>query len=439
MRTKVMRSRGHRITGHRTFATRSAWCVAAIAVAITLAAATAHPRDRWNSEQLAQLREMSIRELEPLPADPTNRYADDLGAVRLGQKLFFDTRLSSNGKVSCATCHQPSREFQDGTPLASGVGTTNRRTMPVAGTAYALFLFWDGRKDSQWAQALGPLESAVEHGGSRAQYAHVVATRYRAEYEQVFGSLPDLASIPAAAGPVADANAAAAWKAMTDEQRVAVTQVYVNIGKAIAAYERTLQPGASRFDRYVDSLRGNGQADENILSRDEIAGLKLFVGKASCTRCHNGPLLTNNEFHNTGVPAAPQLPEDRGRITGATNVLKDEFNCLSRWSDAKPDQCTELAVLATNAHEQERAFKVPSLRNVAERAPYMHAGQFASLDDVVAHYNAAPAAPSGHSELEPLRLDARELRQLAAFLRTLSGGTNAPAELLRAPETAEAK
>jgi cytochrome c peroxidase len=213
---------------------------------------------------------------------------------------------------------------------------------------------------------------------------------------------------------------------MTDEQRVAVTQIYVNIGKAIAAYERRLQYGPSRFDRYVDALAANGQPPADVLTRDEVAGLRLFIGKANCTQCHNGPLFTNNEFHNTGVPAAAIAKVDHGRTNGAKDVLADEFNCRSRWSDAKGGQCSELEFLVAEGHTLERAFKVPSLRNVADRAPYMHAGQFASLDEVVAHYNHAPAAPSGHSELKPLRLNAKELQQLVSFLRTLSGGTAAP-------------
>ncbi|MEA2464852.1 MAG: cytochrome c peroxidase [Acidobacteriota bacterium] len=402
-----------------------------LAAALTTVAATRG--DRWSGEELETLHGLSLFGLEPLPADPTNRVADDPRAVQLGQRLFFDARLSSNGKVSCATCHVPDREFQDGTPLAKGVGTTDRRTMPVAGTAYSPFLFWDGRKDSQWAQALGPLESAVEHGGSRAQYAHVIADHYRDEYERTFGPLPELSAIPPTAGPVADPAARAAWDAMTDEQRVAVTQVYVNIGKAIAAYERRLQYAPSRFDRYVDALVADGKPPANVLMRDELAGLRLFIGKANCTQCHDGPLFTNNEFHNTGVPAAPIAKVDRGRTAGAKDVLADEFNCRSRWSDAKGAQCSELEFLISEGHTLERAYKVPSLRNVADRAPYMHAGQFASLEEVVAHYNRAPAAPAGHSEVKPLRLSTQELQQLVAFLRTLSGGTAAPAELLRDP------
>ncbi len=377
--------------------------------------------DPWTVAEIDELRQLSLSSLEKVAADPTNRVADDPAAAELGERLFFDPRLSSNGKVSCASCHQPERQFQDGTALGQGVGTTNRRTMPVAGTAYAPFLFWDGRKDSQWAQALGPLESPVEHGGTRAQYAHVIAEHYRDSYERVFGALPDLSRVPAAAGPVDDPRAATAWKALPEPDRDAVTRVFVNIGKAMAAYERRIQPAPSRFDRYVDGLAETGRAPRGILSQDEVAGLRLFIGKANCTQCHNGPLLTNNEFHNTGVPADASLPRDRGRIDGTKNVLADEFNCRSRWSDAAAEQCSELRFLKAEGHELERAYKVPSLRGVAERAPYMHAGQFATLPAVLAHYQQAPAAPEGHSELKPLKLNPQELRQLEAFLRTLSG------------------
>src|SRR5205823_12544664 len=138
-------------------------------------------------------------------------------------------RLISNGKGAVITCHQHERDFQDGIPLGAGVGTTARRTMPIAATSRSPFLFWDGRKDSQWAQALGPLESAVEHGGTRAQYAHVIEEWFRPEYEAIFGPLPDLGRVPEQAGPVQDAIARAAWEALSEANRDAVTRIYVNM------------------------------------------------------------------------------------------------------------------------------------------------------------------------------------------------------------------
>ena len=369
----------------------------ALLLVATMALAAAPRGDQWTEKDVAQLISMSLRELGPAPGDPTNRVVDNPRAVEFGRKLFFDTRLSANGQVSCATCHIPESEFQDGSPVARGVGVTNRRTMPIAGVAHSPFLFWDGRKDSLWAQALGPLESPVEHGGTREQYAKLIADHYRADYEVIFDALPALSN------------------------RNQATEVFVNIGKAIAAYERTIEYRPSRFDRYVETLQDTGRAPQGVLSADEVAGLRLFIGKASCVNCHNGPLLTNNEFHNTGVPARPGVPIDKGRLAGADAVLDDEFNCRSRWSDSR-SKCAELEFLVTGDHVLERAFKVPSLRNVAERAPYMHAGQFSTLSDLLDHYNRAPNAPAGHSELEPLRLSARERRQIEAFLRSLSGG-----------------
>lgn len=399
---------------------------------IALGAAAMSPRP-WTDEELETLASLSIGTLGPTPADPTNRYADHPAAIELGHRLFFDERLSSTGEVSCGTCHVPELDFQDGKPLGEGVGVTGRRTMPIASTAHSTWLFWDGRKDSQWSQALGPLESPVEHGGTRAQFAHVVAEHYRAEYEALFGPLPDLSPVPGRAGPVEDVEARSAWEALPEATRDEVNRVFANIGKAIAAYERTLRHGPTRFDRYVDELAGSRRASEGILTPEEVAGARLFIGEAGCINCHNGPLFTDDYFHNTGVPARPGTSADLGRRAGAELVLADEFNCRSRYSDATPEQCTELEYMVVDSEEMVRAFKTPSLRNVAERAPYMHAGQLASLEDVVRHYERAPRAPEGRSELRPVRLSRREAQQIVAFLRTLSAPLATSPELRRAP------
>jgi cytochrome c peroxidase len=373
---------------------------------VSAAEAGAHSRAaRWSADERGMLQSLSLDNLGPVPRDASNQYADDPRAAALGKSLFFDKRFSKNGAVSCATCHLPERGFQDGTALAHGVGTTSRRTMPIAGTAHGVWFFWDGRADSQWAQALGPLESAVEHGGNRTQYARVLDASYRKEYEAVFGALR-----------------------VAPERSEDIARIYANIGKAIAAYERRIVPLPSRFDRFVAAeLRNKNHTPESVFSAEEEAGLRLFIGKAGCTNCHNGALLSDDHFHNTGVPVSKLVPAtDSGRAVGVRNALAGEFNCTSNYSDAKPEDCSELRFATTEGEELVRAFKTPSLRDVAERAPYMHAGQIASLGDVVAHYNAAPRAPMGHSELKPLRLNADQRRQLEAFLRTLSGGTTQP-------------
>ena len=385
------------------------------------------PRPAWTEAEVALLRSLWLGSLPPLPADPSNRFGDDPAAAALGEKLFFDTRLSINGQVACATCHVPQLGFQDGKPLSEGIGSTTRRAMPLAGTAYSPWFFWDGRKDSQWAQALAPLENPVEHGGDRTYYVHLLQAHYRSEYEAIFGSLPDLAQLPLHAGPDTDPNAAAAWAAMTTAEQEAINRAFANMGKAIAAFERQILPGASRFDQYVAALLAQDQAAMDVaMTEEEVAGLRLFISKADCTQCHNGPLLTDHHFHNTGVPLAPGLPEDLGRAVGAQQVLADEFNCLGVYSDAGPDGCAELRYMVADGHALVRQYKPPSLRNVAERAPYMHAGQFAQLAEVLQHYNRAPEAPAGHSELHALNLTPQELEQLAAFLESLSGPLVAP-------------
>ena len=394
---------------------------ACAALATVLVAALAGRRDQWTAKEREMLKSLSLASLGPLPADPSNRFADDARAAALGERLFSDARLSGNGKVSCATCHVPQRDFQDGTPLAHGVGTTGRRTMPIAGTAHGAWFFWDGRTDSQWSQALGPLESAVEHGGSRTQYAHTIAAHYRADYEAVFGPLPSLAGLPAQAGPVADTAWRAAWTRIPAARQGEITRVYANIGKAIAAFERRVELVPTRFDRYVDAeLAGRAHDSTSSLSDDEVAGLKLFVGKANCVNCHNGARLTDDHFHNTGVPASSVVAAvDSGRSVGVRQALAAEFACTSKYSDATPDDCAELRFATTEGEELVRAYKTPSLRGVAERAPYMHAGQIATLAAVIEHYDRAPKAPFGHSELKPLRLSAQEKRQIESFLRTL--------------------
>ncbi|HKC40433.1 MAG TPA: cytochrome c peroxidase, partial [Gemmatimonadales bacterium] len=356
-------------------------------------------------------------------------------AARLGHALFFDTRLSRTGRVSCASCHVPDKDFQDGLPLGQGVGTAGRRTMPIAGTAYSPWQFWDGRADSQWEQALGPLENPVEHGSDRTQIARIVASEYRQGYEAVFGRLPVLLQAPVHASPVGDSASAAEWTRLPAARQDDITRVYANIGKAIAAYERRIGFAPSRFDRYVDAELGRREhTPESAFTADEENGLRLFIGKASCVNCHNGALLTDNHFHNTGVAASiAALPPDSGRTAGVRKAIAGEFSCTSRFSDAKPEDCAELRFAVTEGEELVRAYKPPSLRNVANRSPYMHAGQIATLADAVRHYDDAPVAPFGHSELKPLHLTAAEQRQLVAFLGTLTGPLAAPPGLLSAP------
>ncbi len=380
----------------------------------------------WNKDEMALLASMRLSQLAPPPHDASNAVEDLPAAAALGQRLFNDVRFSSNQAVSCANCHDPNKQFQDGLAMARGVGQGTRRAMPLAGAAYSPWLFWDGRKDSLWSQALGPLEDAAEHGGNRLHYAHLLQTHYRAEYETVFAQpMPDLSQLPQDAGPIGTHDERVAWDRLDAKTQAQVSRVFSNMGKAIAAFEKTLVHQPTRFDHYAESAVHEESAGAALLTPQEANGLRVFIGKGQCVTCHNGPLLTDQHFHNTGVPPRDLAHPDEGRARVIANVLRDEFSCLGPFSDAKPEQCQELRFLATRDPLMLGAFKTPSLRAVAQRAPYMHAGQLASLQDVVQHYVHAPTAALGHTERAPMRLSVQEAQDLVAFLGTLSDASAA--------------
>lgn len=404
---------------------------AAITAAAAQALHKAPMRDAWSAAEVATLASMRLKEAGPRPPDASNAYEQRIDAAALGRSLFNDTRLSKNGQVACASCHSADKQFQDGKPFGQGIGTGKRRTMPVMGAAHSPFLFWDGRKDSLWSQALGPLEDSAEHGGNRVRFVKLVRAHYKDQYEAVFGPMPVLDSLPQDASPHGTEAERAAWAAISENGRESVNRVFANMGKAIAAFERNIAYGESRFDRYAEATVAGDGAGQQVLSPQEVRGLRLFLNKGQCVTCHNGPLLTDHAFHNTGVPPADRSTPDRGRADGVNKLLQDEFNCLGRYSDAKPQQCGELQFLATDEPGQMGAFRTPSLRNAAERAPYMHAGQFSTLEQVVQHYAASPKAVIGHSELaqpgekhadrQAIRLSPADIQDLAAFLGALTG------------------
>jgi cytochrome c peroxidase len=366
----------------------------------------------WTDAEVEILRSLWIGSLPPLAPDPGNAVADDPRAAKLGQQLFFDTRMSANAAISCASCHQPERRFTDGLPKGQGIAGSKRNTRSVVGVAYSPWLYWDGRKDSLWSQALGPLEDANEHGSDRTKVVELVTqgAEYRDAYQKLFGVFD-----PA--------------------QDDAIDTAFTNVGKTIAAYERLLMPSPSRFDHYVAALlEGNESGNTSALSTNEILGLQLFIGEAGCTQCHNGPLLTNHEFHNTGVISFPGEVPDKGRVAGVRQVLADPFNCVGDYSDDVEKHCTELEYVRTGP-ELTGAFRTPSLRNLENTSPYMHKGQIETLMGVLEHYNAAPFAMIGHNEAQPLNLSSRELKQLEAFLNALAAPVAAPDQRSGVPMT----
>lgn len=379
----------------------------------------------WSDAEIGVLRSLSLESLPPLPPDPSNAVADNLRAAELGKQLFFDPRLSGNGGISCATCHQPIRHFTDGLPKGQAMGTSKRNTPSIVGTAYSPWLYWDGRRDSQWAQALSPLEDPNEQGTHRLSVVQTVAEdpSYRPEYVALFGPIPevgDTVSLPDGKSAEAGVDWSAAWSSMAAGDQEMVNRTFANVGKTIAAFERTLLPKATRFDNYVAAVTsGDLRSQNELFSDDEIWGLRLFIGEANCLQCHNGPLLTNNEFHNTGVLNAPGERPDPGRAAGLWEALGDAFNCLGEYSDDPEHRCAELTYVRTGPM-LIGAFRTPSLRNVGMTAPYMHKGQIVSIAEVLLHYNQAPEAMIGHNEAKPLGLNSRQLGQLEAFLKTLS-------------------
>ncbi len=380
-----------------------------------------------------------VATLKPLGApraSPGNAFADDPAAAALGHRLYFDPRFSADGKVACANCHDPAKGFADGLALAKGVGTAARHAPTVLGAAWQPWQFWDGRADSLWMQALGPIENPQEHGFDRLALAHTLAAHHRDAYEAIFGALPPLEQsdrFPAHARPIDDAPddpQHLAWMAMKPEDRAAVDRVFANFGKALEAYERMLAPAPIALDGFVAAFVAGDDAGGGQLDADAAAGLRLFVGKGGCVFCHSGPRLSNGAFHNIGL-AQPSwaAAEDRGRYNGASVVVASPFNCLGPFSDADGQGCGELPFVAEQEVVMLGAFKTPSLRNVAHTAPYMHAGQYETLHDVVEHYrhvedHLAPIGPR-ESFLHNLDFTDAERDQLVAFLHTLDA---APAD-----------
>lgn len=388
----------------------------------------------WTASEIELLQSLSLDRLPALPKVPSNYFADSPDAAKFGHALYFDKRISGNNLVSCATCHQPEKMFTDGLALAMGTELGPRHTPSLVGISYSPWFYWDGRKDSQWAQALAPLETAHEHNTDRLQVARLISKddSYRQQYELIFGPLPSIPSSPLAASPHGDDALKAAWSSLTTDQQSQISQVFSNLGKALAAYQRKLLPGPTPFDDYVNSLSVEGDSSDELLTRSQVAGLGLFIGKAQCVTCHNGPLLTNHEFHNTGVLAiSGQLPP-MGRYDGIRIARKDPFNCLGEFSDAASSECLELR-FSRDTNDLVGAQKTPTLRNIAITAPYMHGGQIKTLKEVIEHYNDAPISMLSHNEAKPLGLRPLQLRQLEDFLNILSAPLATDSKWLSAP------
>jgi cytochrome c peroxidase len=308
--------------------------------------------------------------------------------IALGRKLYFDTRLSKDGTVSCSTCHDVSRGFTDHRNVSEGVGDQlGRRSSPtVMNAALLQSMFWDGRAATPEEQAKLPILNPVEMG--HPDKASAVAAlagdpSYAGMFQKAYGRAPN----------------------------------YEDIGRAIASFERVLIFLDAPFDKYV-------AGDSNAISPAAQRGLVLFGGKARCVSCHmlnsSNPLGTDNLFHNIGVSARTQNFEELARRGLQAVKVNSDQQALDKL--ALETDLSELGRFITTRNRSDiGAFKTEQLRNVGITAPYMHDGSLRTLWDVVDHYNkGGETNPYLDGGIEPLNLSEAEIDDLVAFLFTLT-------------------
>lgn len=336
----------------------------------------------------------------PERRDASNRWSGHAGAARLGRSLFFDVSLSPDRRFSCASCHVVSNTFTEVRARAVGRSLLPRNTPSVVGLAGARWFGWDGANDSLWAQSIRPLVASDEMNATADDLRAAISesVRLSCEFEQVFER---------------------SAKRMQDDD------LLVAVGKALAAYQEGLTFGRSAFDRFRDALATGDEQAMSAYSKVARRGLKLFVGHGRCSLCHFGPTFSNGEFDSVGVGhflGAGKV--DKGRFAGIEHLRTTPFNRLGRFND-DPQRAPGTATRHVAAHPRTFGqFKVPSLRNVAQTAPYMHAGSHATLESVVRHYNDIDVErlhADGELLLRPLGLTASDVAALVAFLHTLSG------------------
>jgi len=331
--------------------------------------------------------------------DPSNRASGSKDAIELGERLFFERRLSANGAVSCSRCHIPERNWTDGEARALGLARVDRNTMSVTNVRVQRWFGWDGANDSLWAQTLRPLLDAREMSVDAARVAKFVRgdADLSCRYRGVFGAMPS-----------------------EDEA------VMVGVAKALAAFQETLSSGRTAFDELRDALVKGDAAGIAAYPEDAKRGLSFFVGKGSCNACHVGPAFTNGEFHDTGIPFfIEQGRVDPGRHAGIQKLRASRFNLLGPYND---DARRSTSIGTTHVRLEHRnfgEFRTPSLRNLALTAPYMHNGRLATLRDVLDHYSTLSPDrlhADGEAILKALKLSGQESRDLVAFLESLQDG-----------------
>jgi cytochrome c peroxidase len=308
--------------------------------------------------------------------------------IALGRKLYFDTRLSKDGTLACATCHDVSRGFTDHRSVSEGIGDhLGKRSAPTTMNAALMqSQFWDGRAPSLEEQAKLPILNPIEMGHPDAASAMAAVNTdpaYVGLFQKAYGRTPN----------------------------------YEDLGRAIASFERTLIFLDAPFDRFAGG-------DSKAISAAAQRGLDLFNGKARCVSCHminsSNPLGTDNLFHNIGVSARTQNFE---ALAGkALGVLKENSDSAALDKLAIETDMSELGrFLVTKKRGDVGAFKTEQLRNVGLTAPYMHDGSLKTLWDVMDHYNKGGETNAYlDGGIEPLSLSESEINDVVAFLFTLT-------------------
>jgi len=394
----------------------------------------------FSQAEWEKIARMALRDA-PAPS-PTNRYADNPAVAAFGQRLWFETRFSGPlvydappeqgglgavgdvGKVSCAGCHTSTEWFYDTrsvpNDISFGAYRSKRNSPSMVNAIYYKWGGWGGAQDQFWKQGANVSESK-DLNGDRLRLAHVVYDHYRDDYNALFpipldSSLADLVRFPPSGHPKAmPSDPDGAWEAMTPEDQLAVNTISANVGKAFEAYERLLVSHNAPIDRYIDG-------DHGALSLAAKRGLQLFIGKAACDACHQDSTFTDNDFHNTGVVQA-SMPYDDGRY-GDVGRLFNPFNGASMFSDA-PDVGAEKLAGIVQTESMKGQFRTKSLRHVAKTAPYFHDGSMPTLEAVVRFYNEGGGTTGfpgvKDSLMVPLNLTDREILDLVAFLKALTG------------------
>jgi len=329
--------------------------------------------------------------------DPSNRFSGQAEAVEFGRKLFFEKRLSGNGLSSCATCHLPERHFTDGKARGEGFVVLERNTPGLLNVRLNRWFGWDGAADSLWSQSLRPIVDKREMAASTTHVGKLMRSdpRLAEDYRKAFGMPPS-----------------------EDDDLVTL-----NTGKSLAAFQETLVTGRTSFDDFRDALERRDAKAANQYPAAAQRGLRIFVGKGNCFVCHFGPNFTNGEFGDIGIPffVAPGKV-DPGRYGGIQKLLESRANLLGGFSDDASGKSAASTRHVRLEHRNWGEFRVPSLRNVANTAPYMHNGHLATLRDVVRYYselNEDRLHADGEKILKPLRLTDAEVDDLVAFLQSL--------------------